>query len=266
MKKILIIIIFVLLIPSFSVAPKIDVNITGLIGGDIEYFGFEEMGPVKKFSIQWYNTKSVNCMSRMELKINKEGKYKESLWSKEKKMFSGSSDHFEIFWMPEEKGNYTAQLFVHHCNGIMESQKVNFTVNSLMKTKEKIKLEAKNLPENKIEVKLESNETVEKIILIPTDYPLGWIFSGEEIKEIKNEKEIKKIIEYEPSVWSSETITIQAISPEGYSSKKVNLTLKKEEYLWDKYGFVLFLIAFSILVLSLLSNMLLLRKINHRKL
>ena len=261
MKKIFLFLLFILLIPLPVLSPRIEVNVKGKIGGNIEYFEMNETtDSLQKFVIQWYNSESANCRSRIEFKIYEnsynESVYIKSVWSEERDMTSGMSNSFEAYWVPPNEGNYSVKINVHHCYEIIESDAMNFSVESLPKREEIIDIEAENIPGRKIQVKLKSDRDMENIVIVPTGYPLGWVFNGKRIEKIKAGETMVRELDYEPSVWNEENINIQAVSLDGkYSSEKIDFALKEEKYFWDEYGYIiLFLITLS-LVASVIINL-----------
>ncbi len=261
MKKIFLFLLFILLIPLPVLSPRIEVNVKGKIGGNIEYFEMNETtDSLQKFVVQWYNSESANCRSRIEFKIYEnsynDSAYIKSIWSEVRDMTPGMSNSFEAYWIPQNKGNYSVKIIVHHCYEIIESDAMNFSVKSLPNREEIIDIEAENVPGRKIRVSLKSDIDMENVIIVPTDYPLGWIFNGERIDKVEAGETITKELEYEPSIWSSENINIQAVSLDGkYSSEKINFALKEEKYFWDEYGYIVLFLITALLVASVIINL-----------
>jgi len=254
----------IFLIPLVN-AVELKVKVKGNIGGYIEYFQLEkEVDSVQKFLVQWYNSESVSCLSRMEYRIEKNGEFVDVVWSDEKEMAAGISRHFEAYWPPEEKGNYSATLVIHHCHNTIKSEPFNFSVVSVGEPKEKIEIKVINIPERKIEVTLKSESDLNNVLVVPTNYPLGWIFNGEKLESLKAGEETKVVMEYEPSIWMEETVNLQAVSLDGeHSSEEIEFNLVEKEYFWDEHGYSLFLVVLSLLCLSLFTNILLARKIRR---
>jgi len=255
MKKTGLILLCVFLIPSVASAIEIEVHVKSEIGGNIEYFEMNEsVDSVQAFRLQWYNSESVSCLSRIEFKIYENG-YVESAWSEPKKMHPGISEYFEAYWIPPHEGNYLVIIAIHHCQNIIESNMINFTVGSVPKPEETISIEAKNLPEKKIQVRLKAERDIKNVAVVPSSYPPGWVFNSKNVGDVKAGEEKIIELEYEPSVWSEESVNLQAISLDGrYSSEKIDFALKEERYFWDEYGYVLFLSVSVALAISLTLN------------
>lgn len=270
--KIFLVLLCILLVPSMASAMRIDVNVKGKIGGYIEYFEMEkEVDSLQEFSLQWYNTESVSCESRMEFKIYRENESFVSVWSQGKKMLAGVSDHFEAYWLPAERGNYSVKIVIHHCHEFIESGLMNFSVGKVAEPEEVIDMGIRNLPERKIEITLKPERDLENVVIVPTNYPQGWVFNAEKTGKISAGEEFKKVIEYVPSVWIEETVSLQAVSSDGtYSSEKTEFRLKEVKYFWDEHGYNLFLLVLLVLVLSVSANFRFFfknrRKVKHRKL
>lgn len=261
MKRIVPALLCLLLIPALVPAFRIEVNVKGTVGGYIEYFEMKETtDSLQKFGLQWYNSQSANCKSRMEFRIY-EDEYVESVWSSSKEMLPGVSDYFEAYWLPAKEGNYSVKIAIHHCQEIVESEPIDFFVESLPNSEDVITMEAKNLPDRKIEVILKSKRDVEDVVIVPSDYPIGWIFAGVKIGEIKEDVDAVAIVNYEPSVFRDESVTLQAVTLDGkYSSESVNFMVKEEKRFLDEHGLsVIFLIATGLIV-SVLVNVYLIFK------
>lgn len=263
-RRLAIAVAFILLVPTAS-ALEINVNVKGKLGGYVEYFEMENpVDSVQKFTVQWYNSESVSCESRMEFRIYEEGNEAyETVWSGSRDMFPGSSDHFEAYWLPGKAGNYSVKMIIHHCQDYFESELMNFSVESVVSAQETIGIYAENIPGRKIRIELSSESDIGDVAVIPSGYPIGWIFNGENI-ELAEGKTVLEM-EYDPSIWREEKVDLQAVSLDGkYSSGKIAFVLKEEKYLWEEHGYSLFLVALFLLILSVAQNLYLVRK--HRKL
>ncbi len=264
MKKMLPLFLCILLLPSLALAPRIDVVIKGNIGGSVEYFEMEsEVNSVQEFLLQWYNSESVSCKSRMEFEIYS-GEYVESVWSESRDMLPGVSDSFRAYWVPAEPGNYSVKIVVHHCQDEIESGMMNFSVNSVPEPEESINMRMENEPGRKIKVYLESEKDLENVLVVPSDYPMGWIFSGVKT-DLKDGEEKALEMGYEASVWREELVTLQALTSNGlYSSEKTRFLLKEEISFWDAHGVGMLVLATALLAFSLALNVFLFLKQKKR--
>jgi len=253
-----------LLIPALALSLRVDIGVTGNIGGNVEYFDIEQAA-VQKFMVQWYNSESVNCMSRLEFIIEDEN-YTKSVWTNSKKMLSGVSDYFEAYWLPPHSGNYSMTMVIHHCYDIVESEPIEFSVGEIPESEDAIEIGLKNLPESRIEITLKSERDVKDVVVIPKNYPYGWIFPAGKL-DLESGKENKLVIEYEPSVFTEESVTFHAVSADGkYSSKPANIVLREEKYFWDGYGMIVTLIITFLFVVSIIINVRFIKTMKYRKL
>jgi hypothetical protein len=76
------------------------------------------------------------------------------------------------------------------------------------------------------DIKLGIDSDADKVILIPCEYPTGWIFE----QAVTDDKEA--VINYEPSLWVPRTVSLYAVSSDGryYGKKTVMLDVKKDPY------------------------------------
>ena len=259
----------ILLIPQ-AMAVRVEIIVDGNIGGNVEYFEMDEnVEGVQEFVLQWYNSQSISCSSIAEFDIYKEGELAGTTWSEKKVMMSGVSDSFYSYWIPDETGNYSLRIRIHHCHEIIETELMNFTVSSVPVPEEKIQIETKNMPDGLVQVKVLSPEDLKDVAVVPEDYPIGWIMSGKKIDlEAGREKTI--FIEYEPPVWIKEDANIMAISLDGKtSSPKDRVVLEKKQSFMEEHGLIVMAALIILLVLSTVTNILILlkrRNLKHRKL
>ena len=117
-----------------------------------------------------------------------------------------------------------------------------------------MEISAENLPDRKIRVVLTSESYAGKVVIIPSDYPMGWVFSGKAV-EMEPGKEAVVELEYEPSVWTDEHVTLQALSADGrQSSGKIAFALEEEKYFWEEHGYYLFVLVSVVMSISLALN------------
>jgi len=167
-KKYLAFVIALVVLAPYARGMIIEVAVGSRIGGNMEHFEMNEnVTGIQEFETQWYNSQSVSCMSRMGFKIMKNGEFVDTVWSEEKEMLPGVSDSFFGYWSPEEKGNYSIRIKIHHCHEIIETEAMNFTVLSVPNPREKIVMETENLPGHKIKVTLSSDEDLKDVAIIP---------------------------------------------------------------------------------------------------
>ncbi|MFB6075519.1 MAG: hypothetical protein ABEK17_00075 [Candidatus Aenigmatarchaeota archaeon] len=238
---------------SFSV--PVSVNVRSAVGGTVEYSDMIDSlnSTPQRFDVHWYNSKSVSCKSRLEFAIFNETNYTgyvDSVWSSEKILKPGISEHFKSYWIPNYPGNYSVVLRIHHCNDIFDKVLGNFSVLSVPNPERDIEINARNLPNSKIEVKLESNRSLEDVIIFPENKPMGWIFETESVDLVEPNKEKNIKLKYRPSVWEKTSVDLIAVTEDGMHSSTIErVAVKKEKTFWENYGhLILFL---TILTLSL---------------
>ena len=109
----------------------------------------------------------------------------------------------------------------------------------------KIKLEVENItPQSEIfeiqnlktysdEIRfdLKSRKTLKDVLIIPSNYPLGWIFEEKKINEL-TKNELKEVsIKYKPSLWRNTTLTLNVITSDGKCVTSKSFTLKRVSFL-----------------------------------
>jgi regulator of replication initiation timing len=242
--------------------------------------------------LDWENQGSVGCKVRFrvdfyhpELNLPPEDEPVYTAWSKEKALEPGDHSPFEIFFYPKKSGNYSAKLFVYYCNLLLEERVINFTAlmkeegsmnesvienmtenvtleREVEKRKKRIQTKEKEVPfeitevettENYVEFKIKSKENISNLIIIPTEYPIGWIFESGKIEKIEEGGEKALKVGYSPSIWKEKKISFDLVTLDGKYHTIAYVTLKKEEKK-EKFSFEQKIIGILSLIIRLFSH------------
>lgn len=252
MKKIFIPVFFTFLLTvTVAYGMQIDVSVEEGIGGNIEYVEMNEEvnDSLQEFIVQWYNTESVSCLTRFEFEIynstDRDEKIK-SVWTEEKEMHPGTSDHFRTYWHPESTGNFSVNIRVRHCNEIITEEAGNFTVTETKNTTDDISLESTNLPDNRIQINVDTEHETDDLIAVPEDEPTGWIVEPSEF-----DGNDTTTINYEASIFEPENISYRVFSHDGtLVSQEEKVEVRQVKTFWGRHGFYILLIAIIFLLSS----------------
>ncbi|MDY6774140.1 MAG: hypothetical protein SVS85_02970, partial [Candidatus Nanohaloarchaea archaeon] len=247
----LILLSFLVLISAFAAGIPVKVEVEGEVGGTVSYLEMNKnVTGLQHFTVQWYNSKSVNCKSRMEFHITGEN-VSESAWTRRRTMEAGMSSVFETYWRPPHDGRYNVSLRIHHCYDILEKDLPGFTADLPNNASRELSLEAENLPGGKVRVSVGSNRSMEAVV-VPVETPKGWVFDSSSALNTGPEGQETATIQYDPSVWSEKTAIFRAVSVDGrYVSEPVTVTVKKESRFWKKHGEKVYITIILALFLSL---------------
>jgi hypothetical protein len=246
-------VVFLLLFASIALSIKVNVNVKGEIGGYIEYMDYEKIvnGTIQNFFITWYNSESVGCTIRIRIDIN-DGNKTYTIWSDKKPVEPGDHRDFELFWIPQHTGNYSWNVLIYACNEIFSGPNGTFEVISLSSPKKTIIIKSAKSTAEGIEIKIKAESYAKDVVIIPTNFPLGWVVEHAKINEMKKGEERTVLVKYEPATPKNERVYFKAITMDGkYESEERGVLVKKELPFWEKFG----PLVAAALILSLLFNL-----------
>jgi len=221
-------IILVLFLPLVS-ATVIDVTVSDFINADAIGLKYENISqrPIK-VSFEAFNSGSVGCKSMIRMDINRNS-YTFTAWSKHFAFQPNDRESIELYWFPYNlTGSFFGRIWYYCANEIKEISNFSIEVKYYISKEPSIEIISPKIFEKKIAFNLRSNST-EEVIVIPSDYPKGWIL---EQKKLHLEKGKMKYVEldYSKDMWKSGKLTIIAVSEKGeYGLKTVDI--KKESVL-----------------------------------
>jgi len=211
-KMILIITGFLFLVP-LAKGIDIDISIAEKIDGDIVIM-HSDTGPIQKFYLVWSNTGSVPCLSRARIDVLDGEKRILTLWSPEAKLMPSQEVEWKLY-ADLPKGNYTIRTRIYHCNEIFPLEEFNITVKKEKKHEEKIEIVDYSVKENILEVFLKSEEDIENVVLLPEEYPPGWIFEESTLEKLPADRVVPVKIRFISGAESSINLTLKAFTLDG---------------------------------------------------
>lgn len=230
MRKILLIFTLLVLIPSFVIAQIIDVNIKGVLSEEVRAVSYDSSIESKPFKIgfELFNTGSIGYTARARLDVFDNDTLVYTGWSDEKTFLPGYHERFYLYWYPSDVGNYTGQVMVYYANEVKELDPVRFEVKSRIVPKKTIEIIDFKTYDEEVELKIKSNQSLENVIIIPSEYPPGWIFEQRMIKNLEK-NEIKKVgIPYKPSLWKESNVRIEIVTENGEYYMTGSFLLERE--------------------------------------
>lgn len=221
------VLILFLLMFSLSVAQKIVVKIEEVLS--IETFNFQYDSLVDKgiFKVSFgvYNTGSVGYKARARLDVFNGSKLIFTGWSEEKSFTPSTRKTFTLYWLPSKRGKFNAEIRIYYANEIKTVKKIKFEVKNVTLPSDVFEIKNLKTFSDEIEFDLISKESLKDVLIIPSDYPLGWIFEQKKIDDLMENEEKEVSIKYEPSLWKSTTLTLNIITSDGeyFTSKSLKL-------------------------------------------
>lgn len=223
---------FILLF-NIASAQKIAVNIGEVLGAETSGFDYDSLinKGIFKVSFQLYNTGSVGYKARARLDVFNGSKLIFTGWSEEKSFIPSDRKIFTLYWYPTEKGEYSAEIKIYYANEIKTVKKIKLEVKNV--TSQSDIFEIKNLKtfSDELRFDLESKKSLKDVIIIPSDYPLGWMFEEKKINNLIKDETKEVSIKYEPSLWKNTTLTLNVITPDGKYVASKSFMLERVSFL-----------------------------------
>jgi len=264
-------VLIILLAVSFLAAGMpVDLDIPETIKGNPAYLdAYEKVDAIpQRFVIDWENQGSVSCRTRVRIDIRNETMNAYTAWTKEVPLEPGDHSDYEAYFYPQFSGNYTAQVFIYHCNTIEDIGNLTFealvpesTTESANETGSAQNIEtARAMPleiaasntENRIEMKIKAKENTPDYVIIPKKYPLGWIVESEKVNNMNEKEERTVAIDYVPSIWKPIELEFDIVSLDGkyHSTEKVLLAEEKKGYTTEQL--IIGALSLTVIILMIL--------------
>jgi hypothetical protein len=239
---------FIMVECGFAQEITVKVDVDKVISGKITHMNITTYPFVKIESI-WENIGSVGCNVRIRIDVNGT-----TSWSEEKGIWPGGASHFEnLVYL--DKGDYSARVRVYYCNEIEEYQNVTFSVDKTPERTGKVKIIDVKADKEDLYIKLELNQTAKEIIVIPVEYPTGWIFEYGSADIENNKGEVS--IRYKPTIWKETNVTLSVFTSDGKFFGKIVVPIQKREEKNSSQIFYIFLlyVAIAFIVVLVLKHL-----------
>lgn len=227
MKKILFFILFLLFFFQIARSAEIEVNIPRNIEGNVSSFSYSYSLNILNFQIEFYNKGSIAYKTRIRLDIFNGSQWFFTGWSGEKSLMPGDRKNFEIYWYTNSTGNFTTKVRAYLANEIFEQK---FSIEKKTSFLPKSVFEVKNFRtyDDYIIFDVRTEENVKDVVVIPADFPLGWMFEQKKVDSINNNAEKTIVLHYQPTVWVPENLKLEIASDEGKYYTEKTFELRKE--------------------------------------
>lgn len=231
-KFILLLIFLVLFFFSASNSAVIKVGIQKSLDGDIISFSYDSSKDIIKFQFEFYNTGSTPFKARARVDVINNSKTAFTGWSEEKILMPGDRKNFEVYWYTNSTGNFILRLRVYFGNEIMEKFFIVEKNNSLF-SEDVFEIKNFRTYDDLIVFDIKASKNVKNVVILPFDYPLGWIFEQKKIDFLNEGEEKTVAIKYYPNVWFEDKVTLIVASDSGKFKTEKNFEMKKESgILW----------------------------------
>lgn len=257
-KKIIALSVFLLLMVSSAVAIlRVNVYVSSSIDGRIPYFNIpaEVNNTPQSFLVVWENTGSVGCRFRLRADIyeiiNSTKRQIYTSWSEEIPIEPGAQENLVAYWYPKSPGNFTVHTFIYYCNSIEDGPTGNFTVlKSNITTRAPFDVKTEST-ESYVEFRFNSREDINDLVIIPREYPLGWIFDSKRMGGIEKGREKIVRVNYEASIWKERNVSFDIVTLDGKFYKQERITLRKKRE-FPVYHAIIVILVVVIIILSIM--------------
>jgi len=249
--KILISIFILVIILAFPLnSQEVEVYIKGVLKSEVtslKYNSELKYGEPFKVSFEILNSGSLDYRARVRLDVLNGDDLFYAGWSKEIPLWPGQSRYYELYFYPVNMtGNFTGKIRIYHANEIKELEPVQFKIESMITPEKNIQLTGIKTYEDRIEVGLRSDQELNNVIIIPSDYPMGWIFEQSKIDEIRKGEEKKVELRYEPTIWKPTEVVIHVFTEDGKQHTSESFLMERENPVSIISYFIKILRIFSI--------------------
>jgi hypothetical protein len=229
-----------ILILGISCAQVVDISIAEVIEieiKDIDYSSTITDGKPFNVKVELYNSGSIGYKARIRLDIFDHDDLVFTGWGDEKHFVPGNQKIYDLYWYPSDlEGEFKTSIWVYYANEIKKIKPIKFQVKPTEETPGDI-LRILNFRtyDEEIEFLLKGNKSLENIIIVPSNYPTGWIFEQTKIDKLESGSIEIVNLKYEPSLWKSSDVTINVFTEDGkyYTSK--SFSLERETNFWMNF-------------------------------
>jgi hypothetical protein len=232
--KLAAVLLYLMLIPS-ALAIDIQLEIGRQMDGSLQW-NQAARGPPQTYSINWRNTGSVYCKARPRIVVFNASGTVYTAWGSEAVMMPGDSRDWRLHSYLDS-GEYEYNITIYHCNGLYTRGPYHLSVVSAATEDGVLEITGSSADDAGVDVSVRSSADAD-IIIIPADYPLGWVFESGETSIRAGETRTLRL-PYDPIKWEGQLITFVAASADGSHMLRKPVILKRAEFPYDRIIFIL---------------------------
>ena len=220
---------------NIALAALIEVDILEVLDGDISSLNYDNSSNIVEFTTELNNKGSVPYKSRIKIDVFDGDNVIFTSWSKENVLMPGDKKVFENYWFGEG-GIYDVKIRAYLGNEIKDYKKFEI---SLKNVQPEDVFEIKNLRtyDDYMIFDVFTSRDTEDVVIMPSQYRLGWIFEQESIESMHANSTKTVKISYYPGVWMSSDVKILVASDEGKYFSEESFEMEKITGLWGLFYF-----------------------------
>jgi hypothetical protein len=240
-------IMVLLLLAGQAVALDLEISVEEEVQGHAAWFSLSN-GPAQIFNVRWENIGSVNCLSRPRIDFMRVmgngtlGDLAYTAWGPEDRVLTGASREWQLYSsLPE--GDYAAVLRVYHCNEIFEHEPYLFSAPG-SEPGDEVSINGIEVHKDYLDVLVSGNAEV----VVPEDYPSGWIFQGGEVRDGRAR------LHFVPVSLAGVSVILRAVSAGGDAAvREFSMTVPEQEE-QIPWGVIILLLVILVFLLYVTRN------------
>ncbi len=252
-------IVFLIISASFVHAPPIYISVSGKIQAGVDYVNYSASveGAPQVILMNVENIGSAGCVVKVRADIYKDSVFLKTIWSEVEALEPGGTFLFHNYWMPDVEGDIRVNISIYQCYERFEWGQVSFNVvNSTVHESDNFLVSETKNSQDEINMTIMSNKTLENVLIIPRDYPLGWIVEPQRIERIDAGEEKTVTIKYHASTWHAHTIVFDIVTEDGREYGQAAVQLREDEkksegIKWNDVIIVVLLVVVGVLAFEL---------------
>jgi len=204
----------------------IGVNIAEKLDGDLKVMVDSE-NSVMKITNDFQNSGSVTYNARARLDVFDGENIVFTGWSQESIMKPGDIKDYTLYWVEEDTEDLTARLRMYFGNEISEME-IEIPPMNDVDSEDAFEVTRVRTFDDTISFYVKSKKDIDNVIIIPENYPLGWIIEQTEIESIESNQFQYTTIDFSTPEYSDIEIDIVIVSKDGTYYSRENIMIKKE--------------------------------------
>jgi hypothetical protein len=227
------VLIAVCILAGHAAGLGLDVNILERVQGHADWFSLSN-GPVQRFTLRWENTGSVNCLTRARIDFHVIGENGSlgsrvcTSWGSLEPLMAGQARTWELY-SALPGGGYAAVLRVYYCNELFEQEPYFFNVTG-SEPSEGLSIDRVEVHGDYVDVFVRSPDGAGGVVVIPEEYPGGWIFQPGYAGDIGPGETAGARLGFVPVMLEGAAVKIRALSGDGglYGEREFSLSVPQE--------------------------------------
>jgi hypothetical protein len=229
MRKALILLLILTLVP-ISECQNVDVKILGDFKHQVVTYSYTQSDGFLIFDSEFFNPGSVGYNVKARFDIFNGTKMIYSAWSPERLMEAGSRERFVLYWFPGNlKGNFSVQGRFYYNNELEVLGKEQLQDFEPSNPVIEIDVGKVKVFDDGIFFDITPNETLEGAVIIPMNFPSGWVVDQATVGRLESGKKHEIDLPYESGSLVEATPEVLVISKDGkfYGFRQFNLEKEK---------------------------------------